>query len=138
MLEKTDETIETPTILPNPAAVLPNALREGCALFIGPVTDGYFQAAQDKHQHPPRWEQGNYSLTAGKWPNPIPNLIDLTPYNGYVILVLAADWDKEVISQARVLGVMTTMAGDVLTKFAYATMQEKEEEIDAYTSGISN
>ncbi|MCJ8167437.1 hypothetical protein MKJ04_21530 [Pontibacter sp. E15-1] len=137
-MEKTADKIENPTLLPHPIAVVPNALREESALFIGPVSDGFFQASQDKLESPPRWEQGNYSLTAGKWPSPIPNLIDLTPYNGYVLVVIAADWDKEVISQARIVGVMTAMAGDVLTKFAYSTLQEKEEEIDAYTSGISN
>jgi len=137
-MENSEETLESNTILPNPMAMVPSALREVNALFVGPVADGFFQPTPDKLETPPRWEQGNYSLTAGKWPNPVPNLMDLTPYNGYMIMVLAGAWDKEVISQARVIGVMTPMAGDVLSKFAYLTLQEKEEEIAGYTSGLSN
>lgn len=137
-MENAEETLQDHTLMPNPMAMVPSALREVNALFIGPVADGFFQATQDKLENPPRWEQGNYSLAAGKWPSKIPNLMDLTSYNGYVLLVIAAAWDEEVISQARIVGVMTTMAGDVLSKFAYKTLQEKEEEIAGYTSGISN
>ena len=102
------------------------------------MADGFFQPAQDKLEKPPRWEQGNYSLTATKWTSRTPSLMDLTSYNGNVLLVIAAAWDAEVISQARIVGVMNTMAGDVLSKFAYRTLQEKEEEIAGYTSGLSN
>ena len=137
-MENAEETLEESTLLPNPLAVVPSALRDVNALFIGPVADGFFQPVQDKLETPPRWEQGNYSLTAGKWPSKTLNLMDLTSYNGYVLLVIAAAWDAEVISQARIVGVMDTMAGDVLSKFAYRTLQEKEEEIAAYTSGLSN
>ena len=137
-MENTEETLEENTLLPNPLAMVPAALRDVNALFIGPVADGFFQPAQDKLETPPRWEQGNYSLTAAKWPSKTPSLMDLTSYNGYVLLVIAAAWDAEVISQARIVGVMNTMAGDVLSKFAYRTLQEKEEEIAGYTSGLSN
>lgn len=127
-------------ILPDPKAIVPDALQEGNALFLGPVVDGFFQPNQDKLHSPPRWEQGNYSITAGAWPPPslVPNLMDLTSYNGYVLLVIASDWDSEVISQARILGVMDAMAGDILSKFIYQHLQEKEEEVAAYTSGLSN
>lgn len=133
-----EETVKENTLMPDPMAMVPISLREVNALFIGPVSNGFFQPTQDKLENPPRWEQGNYSLTAGKWPSKIPNLMDLTPYNGYALVVIAAAWDTEVISQARIIGVMNLMAGDVLTKFAYLTLQEKEEEIAGYTSGLSN
>jgi len=136
-----EETVdETNTILPDPKAIVPDALQEGNALFLGPVMDGFFQPNQDKLHTPPRWEQGNYSITADAWPPPslVPNLMDLTSYNGYVLLVIASAWDSEVISQARILGVMDAMAGDILSKFTYQHLQEKEEEIAAYTSGLSN
>lgn len=138
ILEETAD--EANTVLPNPKAIVPDALQEGNALFLGPVMDGFFQPYQDKLYTPPRWEQGNYSITAGAWPAPglIPNLMDLTSYNGYVLLVIAAAWDSEVISQARILGVMDASAGDILSKFIYQHLQEKEEEIAAYTSGLSN
>ncbi|GAA4436761.1 hypothetical protein GCM10023188_30200 [Pontibacter saemangeumensis] len=137
-MENTEEKLEDNVLMPNPLSMVPSALREVNALFIGPVADGFFQPTQDKLENPPRWEQGNYSLTAGKWPSQLPNLMDLTPYNGYALMVIAAAWDKEVISQARIVGVMSKMAGDVLSKFAYLTLQEKEEEIAGYTSGLSN
>lgn len=137
-MESAEETAKRDVTLPNPVAIALKALGDVNALFVGPVTDGYFQAAQDKLEHPPRWEQGNYSITNGKWPSPTPNLIDLSPYNGYVLVVIAAAWNEEVISEARIVGVMTAMAGDVITKFAYKGMQEKEDEIAAYTSGLSN
>lgn len=133
-----EEVVKEPTALPDPVAVALKALGKVNALFIGPVADGYFQASQDKLENPPRWEQGNYSLTSGKWPAPTPNLMDLSSYNGFVIVVIASAWNEEVISQARIVGVMTTMAGDVLTKFAYRELQEKEDEIASYTSGLSN
>ncbi|PRY10166.1 hypothetical protein CLV24_11583 [Pontibacter ummariensis] len=136
----TETVEETGAVLPNPQAVVPNALQEVNVVFMGPVVDGYFQPVPDKLNTPPRWEQGSYSITAGKWPTPglSPNLMDLTRYNGYSILVMASAWDKEVISQARIFGVLTNMASDVIAKFAYASLQEKEEEIAAYISGISN
>ncbi|ARS34575.1 hypothetical protein [Pontibacter actiniarum] len=131
---------EAGTTLPNPKAVIPNALQDVNVLFMGPVVDGYFQPVPDKVNTPPRWEQGSYSITADKWPPPSlsPNLMDLTPYNGYAIMVMASAWDKEVISQARIFGVLSTMANDVIANFAYDCLQEKEEEIAAYISGISN
>jgi hypothetical protein len=127
-------------LLPDPKAIVPNALQKVNVVFIGPVINGYFQPAPDNLQIPPRWEQGSYSLTAGKWPSEgiIPDMIDLTPYNGYSILVMASVWDKEVISQARIFGVLTNMASDVITKFAYDKLQEKEEEVASYISGINN
>lgn len=136
--ESAEETLKETTLMPDPMAMVPLSLQEVNALFIGPVSDGFFQPAQDKLENPPRWEQGNYSLAAGKWPSKIPNLMDLTSYNGYALVVIAAAWDTDVISQARIIGVMNLMAGDVLTKFAYLTLQEKEEEIAGYTSGLSN
>jgi len=33
---------------------------------------------------------------------------------------------------------MDATAGDILSKFIYQHLQEKEEEIAAYTSGLSN
>lgn len=141
-MENLEETIdETNTVLPHPEAMVPEGLREVNALFIGPVIEGYFQPVQDKLQTPPRWEQGSYSITAGKWPapgQPASLMMDLTSYNGYVLLVIASAWDKEVISQARIIGITDTAAGDMLSKFAYQHLQEKEEEIAAYTSGLSN
>ncbi len=131
---------EDSAILTNPEELVPDALQEGNALFLGSVEDGFFQAHQDKLQTPPRWPQGNYSLTAGSWPPPslVPELMDLSAYNGYVLLVVASAWDSEVISQARILGVMDASAGDMLSKFGYLHLQEKEEEIAAYTAGFSN
>ena len=131
---------ETGAVLPNPKAVVPNALQEVNVVFMGPVVDGYFQPVPDNANTPPRWEQGSYSITAGKWPSTglHTGLIDLTPYNGQGILVMASAWDKEVISQARIFGVLSSMACDVISKFAYEKLQEKEEEIAAYISGISN
>ncbi|GAB3812174.1 hypothetical protein [Pontibacter rugosus] len=135
------ETVdESGAVLPNPKALVPNSLQEVNVIFMGPVVDGYFQPVPDKANTPPRWEQGSYSLTAGKWPSPglTSDLMDLTPYNGYSILVMASAWNKEVISQARVFGVLTTMACDVISNFAYENLQDKEDEIAAYISGISN
>ncbi|MCX2740926.1 hypothetical protein [Pontibacter anaerobius] len=131
---------ESGTVLPNPKALVPKALQEVNVLFIGPVEDGYFQPVQDMLHTPPRWEKGNYSITAGKWPAPgsTANLMDLSQYNGYAIMVMASAWDKEVISQARIFGVLNTMASDVIAKFAYEHQQGKEDEIAAYISGISN
>ncbi len=133
-------TEESGKVMPNPQALLPNALQEVNVVFMGPVVDGYFQPVPDKLNNPPRWEQGSYSIASGKWPSPNLNadLMDLTPYNGYAILVVASAWNKEVISKARVFGVLTTMASDVVAKFAYENLQEKEDEIAAYISGISN
>ncbi|MFD2512276.1 hypothetical protein ACFSRY_00240 [Pontibacter locisalis] len=131
---------EAGAVLPNPKAVVPKALQDVNVVFMGPVVDGFFQPVPDSLNTPPRWEQGSYSITAGKWPSPglTPNLMDLTAYNGYSIMVMASAWDKEVISQARIFGVLSTMACDVIAKFAYQKLQEKEEEIAAYISGISN
>lgn len=131
---------EEDTVKPNPQPVVPRALGKVNVLFMGPVENGYFKPVPDKANTPPRWEQGNYSLAAGKWPSPNLNadLMDLTPYNGYSIMVIASAWNQEVISQARVFGVLNSTAQDVLTKFAYETLQAKEDEIAAYISGISN
>ncbi|WP_347158588.1 hypothetical protein [Pontibacter chitinilyticus] len=142
-MDNAEETVEEQNILlPDPMVVVPDALQEGNALFLGPVADGFFQPTQDRLHTPPRWELGNYSLTAGIWPpvtgTPLPSFMDLTSYNGYMLLVIASAWDKEVISQARIIGVLSTMAGDVMSKFGYQHLQEKEEEIAAYTSGLSN
>ncbi|QCR21101.1 hypothetical protein [Pontibacter sp. SGAir0037] len=122
------------------AALLPKGLKKKNVLFMGPVVDGFFQPEKDKLHDPPRWEPGNYSLAAGKWPPPslVPNFIDLTSYNGYVLMVMASEWDKEVISEARIFGVLDAGSGDVVGKFVYKNLQEKEEEIAAYISGISN
>ncbi|MDX5422083.1 MAG: hypothetical protein LPK07_09060 [Hymenobacteraceae bacterium] len=128
------------TVLPTPQEAVLKALQEVNVLFMGPVMEGYFQPVPDKLQDPPRWEKGNYSITAGKWPstNHHADLMDLTPYNGYSIMVMASAWDKEVISQARIFGVLNNMACDVISKFAYEYLQKKEEEIAAYISGINN
>lgn len=128
--------------LEKPAVVLPQELRAANVLFIGPVVEGFFQPVPDKLFNPSRWEQGNYRITAGKWPtaSTSPNFTDLTHYNGYYLLIMASDWSDsdKVISQARIIGVLDSSSGDVISKFAYATMQEKEEEIAVYISGISN
>lgn len=127
-------------ILPSPKTVLPKALNKVNVLFMGPVENGYFKPVPDKAHTPPRWEQGSYSLAAGKWPSPnlTADLMDLTPYNGYSIMVIASEWNKEVISQARIFGVLNNPARDVINKFAYEQLQEKEDEIATYISGISN
>jgi hypothetical protein len=141
-MDTPEETVEgSGTVLPSPETLVPEALLKANILFLGPVMEGYFQPVPDKLHTPPRWEQGSYSLTAGKWPSPgltTADLIDLTPYNGSGILVMASAWTTEVISQARIIGVLSSMACDVVAKFAYETLQAKEEEIAAYVSGISN
>lgn len=136
-----DETLEeTGTVLPDPKTLLPTTLSKANVLFIGPVENGYFLPAPDHKEQPPRWEPGQYSLATGKWPSPnlTADLLDLSPYNGQAILVIASDWNQEVISEARVFGVLDKAACDVLQKFAYEHMQDKEEEIASYISGISN
>ncbi|PVY39733.1 hypothetical protein [Pontibacter virosus] len=136
-----EETLEeTGTVLPDPKTLVPTTLNKANVLFIGPVEDGYFKPAPDHKESPPRWEPGQYSLAAGKWPSPnlTADLLDLTPYNGQAILVIASDWNQEVISEARIFGVLDKVACDVLQKFAYGHMQDKEEEIASYISGISN
>ncbi len=139
-LDASSEKLEESIPLEETAVLLTEGLRPNNVLFMGPVLDGYFQPASDKLHNPPRWETGNYSITAGKWPTPslVPNLTDLTPYNGYVIMVMATEWDKEVISHAKIFGIMDNASGDVVTKFAYQHMQEKEEEIAGYITGLSN
>lgn len=140
-MEQPEDTLnEANTIKPDPQPVLPNALQEINVLFMGPVENGYFKPFPDKLHTPPRWEQGSYSLAAGKWPSPNLNadLMDLTPYNGYSLMVMASAWNKEVISQARIFGVLNNIGCDVIHKFAYDTIQAKEEEIAVYISGISN
>lgn len=136
-----EETLEgAETVLPAPETLVPTTLNKANVLFIGPVENGYFKPAPDHKEQPPRWEPGLYSLAAGKWPSPntTADLLDLTPYNGQAILVIASDWNKEVISEARIFGVLDKVACDVLQKFAYGHMQEKETEIASYISGISN
>lgn len=131
---------EAGTVLPHPQTLVPTTLNKANVLFIGPVENGYFKPLPDLKQSPPRWEPGTYSLAAGKWPSPnlIADLLDLAPYNGQAIMVIASDWNQEVISEARIFGVLDKVACDVLQKFAYGHMQEKEEEIASYISGISN
>lgn len=131
---------ENDAVLPNPQAILPGALKEVNVLFMGPVENGYFKPVSDKVNTPPRWEKGNYRLAAGKWPSPnlTADLMDLTPYNGYYIMVMASEWNEEVISQARIFGILNTSAGDVINKYAYEHLQEKEDEIATYISGIGN
>ncbi|WP_018478771.1 hypothetical protein [Pontibacter roseus] len=136
-----EETLEeSGKVLPDPKVLVPDALQEVNAVFMGPVEDGYFQPIPDKANTPPRWEQGSYSLAAGKWPSPgsTADLMDLSSYNGYTIMVVASAWNKEVISQARIFGVLSPMAGDVVAKYGYSALQAKEEEIANYISGISN
>ena len=127
-------------VLPNPKAVVPKALNKVNVLFMGPVENGYFKPVPDKVNTPPRWEQGTYSLAAGKWPSPgsTADLMDLSYYNGYSIMVMASEWNEEVISQARIFGVLNNSARDVINKFAYQHLQEKEDEIATYISGIDN
>lgn len=139
-IDESSDKLEEAIPLEETATILTEGIRQNNVLFMGPVLDGYFQPASDKLHEPPRWETGNYSITAGKWPSPslVPNLTDLTLYNGYVIMVMASEWDKEVISHAKIFGVMDNASGDVITKFVYQHLQEKEEEIAAYISGISN
>jgi hypothetical protein len=140
-MDTAEEMIEeSGAVLPNPKAVVPKALQDVNVIFMGPVEDGYFKPVADKLNNPPRWEKGSYSIAAGKWPSPglTADLMDLIPYNGYAIMVIASAWNEEVISQARVFGVLNTMASDVIAKFAYEHLQEKEEEITAYISGTSN
>ncbi|MCC9134831.1 hypothetical protein ACFSKU_20010 [Pontibacter silvestris] len=137
-IEEVEESSEG--TLEQPAVVLPQGLRAANVLFMGPVVDGFFQPVPDKLFTPPRWEQGNYRVTAGKWPtaSTVPVFTDLTHYNGYYLLIMASGWEDKVISQARIIGVQDSSSGDVISKFAYATMQEKEEEIAVYISGIGN
>lgn len=131
---------ESDAVLPNPKSLVPNALQEVNVLFLGHVEDGYFHAIPDKLNTPPRWDQGNYSITSGKWPSPdlTSNFIDLSEYNGEAIMVMASAWDTEVISQARIFGKLNQMACDVIATFAYEKLQANEEEIAAFISGISN
>jgi len=140
-MDQPKETLsEANTVKPDPQPVLPSALQEVNVLFMGPVENGYFKPYPDKLNTPPRWKQGSYSLAAGKWTaaSTTADLMDLSPYNGYSIMVMACAWNMEVISQARIFGVLNTQACDVLYKYAYESLQEKEEEIAAYISGISN
>ncbi len=131
---------ESSNVLPHPKSLVPKALQEINVLFLGHVEDGYFHPVPDKLNNPPRWEQGSYSITSGKWPAPdlVPNFIDLSEYNGDAIMVMASAWDKEVISQARIFGKLSQMACDVIATFAYDKLQASEEEIAAFISGISN
>jgi hypothetical protein len=131
---------ETGTVMPDPQALVPSTLNKANVLFMGPVVNGYFLPVPDKKETPPRWEPGSYSLAAGKWPSPnlTADLMDLTPYNGNALMVIASDWNQEVISQARIFGVLNNVACDVIQKFAFEQLQEKEEEIAVYISGIGN
>lgn len=142
-MDNAEETVEdkaSGAVLPNPEAIVPNALREKNVLFMGPVAGGYFQPVPDKLTDPPRWKPGNYSLTAGIWPSPNlkADLMDLSTYNGYGIMVMASEWNEEVISRARIIGILSSMASDVVAKFAFEALQEKESEIATYVSGHSN
>ncbi|WP_242917832.1 hypothetical protein [Pontibacter liquoris] len=140
-MENPEEALEKAgTLLPDPMALVPSALKEVNVLFIGPVVNNYFIPAPDKKQTPPRWEQGSYRLASGKWPSPgsTADLMDLTPYNGSSIMVIASAWNEEVISQARIFGVLNNVACEVIQTFAYEHLQEKEEEITVYISGIGN
>ncbi len=140
-MEETNKALEeTGTVLPAPKTLVPSTLNKVNVLFMGPVKQGYFLPVPDLKQSPPRWEPGSYRITTGKWPSPnrIADLLDLSPYEGQSILVIASDWDKEVISQARVFGVLSNVACDVIQKFAYEHLQGKEEEIARYISGIGN
>jgi hypothetical protein len=131
---------ESDAVLPNPKAVIPKALNKVNVLFMGPVENGYFKPVPDKMNTPPRWKAGNYSLAAGKWPSPgsTADLMDLTHYNGYSLMVMASEWNEEVISQARIFGVLNNSARDVINKFTYEHLQKKEDEIASYISGIDN
>lgn len=140
-MENSDETLEEAgTTLPHPKTLVPNTLKRANVLFVGTVENGYFKPAPDLRHSPPRWEPGLYRIAAGKWPSPnlTADLLDLAPYNGKAIMVIASDWNEEVISEARLFGVLDKVACDVIQKFAYEHMQEKEEEIASYISGISN
>lgn len=140
-MENADKMLEEAgTVLPNPKSLVPESLNEVNVLFMGPVENGYFKPVPDKRNTPPRWEAGSYSLAAGKWPSPslTAALMDLSTYNGYSIMVIASEWNEEVISQARIFGVLNNTACDVVNKFAYEHLQEKEDDISAYVSGISN
>ncbi len=140
MDEPEDTLEEAGTVLPDPKMLVPPTLSKANVLFIGPVDEGYFKPVPDLKNDPPRWEPGVYSLAAGKWPSPnlTADLLDLSPYNGQAIMVIASDWNQEVISEARIIGVVDKVSCDVLQKFAYEHMQEKEQEIASYISGISN
>jgi hypothetical protein len=131
---------ESSNVLPNPKSLVPKALQEVNVLFLGHVNDGYFQPIPDKMNTPARWEQGNYSITSGKWPAPTlsSSFIDLSEYNGEAIMVMASAWDNEVISQARIFGKLNQMACDVIATFAFEKLQASEDEIAAFISGISN
>ncbi len=135
-----NEIVKKGTLLPDPKELVPETLSDTNVLFMGPVEDGYFKPVPDKLNTPPRWEQGTYSLAAGKWPSPnlSADLMDLAPYNGYSIMVIASAWNKEVISHARIIGVLDNTTQDVITKFAFDKLQEKEDEIAGYVSGLSN
>jgi hypothetical protein len=136
-----DETQEEAgTVLPSPETLVPSTLKKPNVLFMGAVENGYFNPVPDLKQSPPRWEPGLYSIAAGKWPSPnlTADLLDLSPYEGKSIMVIASDWNQEVISEARIFGTLDKVACDVLQKFAYEHMQEKEEEIASYISGINN
>jgi hypothetical protein len=137
---KGEVTEESSEVLPNPKSLVPKALQKINVLFIGHVEEGYFHPAPDKLNNPPRWEQGAYNITTGKWPSPelTSNFIDLSEYNGDAIMVMASAWDTEVISQARIFGKLSQMACDVIVTFAYDKLQASEEEIAAFISGISN
>jgi hypothetical protein len=140
-MDETNEALEEAgTVLPNPKTLVPTTLNKANVLFMGPVKQGFFMPVPDLKHSPPRWEPGNYRITAGKWPSPnlIADLVDLSPYEGQSILVIASDWDKEVISQARLFGVLDNVACDVIQKFAYEHLQDREEEIARYISGIGN
>ena len=140
-MNEPEETLEEAgTVLPDPKTLVPNTLSKPNVLFIGAVENGYFNPMPDLKQDPPRWEPGLYSIAAGKWPSPntTADLMDLTPYNGNSIMVVASEWNQEVISEARIFGVLDKVACDVIQKFAYEHMQEKEAEIASYISGISN
>ncbi|MBX0334259.1 hypothetical protein K3G39_13530 [Pontibacter sp. HSC-14F20] len=140
MINEEETLEETGTVLPDPQTLVPTTLNKSNVLFIGAVENGYFNPVPDMKHSPPRWEPGTYSLAAGKWPSPnlTADLLDLTPYNGQSIMVIASDWNEEVISEARIFGVLDKVACDVIQKFAYEHMQDKEEEIASYISGISN
>jgi hypothetical protein len=140
-MENSDEVLEEAgTVLPNPKTLVPSTLNKANVLFMGAVENGYFNPVPDLKHSPPRWEPGSYSIAEGKWPSPslTADLLDLTPYNGRAILVIASDWNQEVISEARIFGVLDKVACDVLQKFSYEHMQDREEEIAVYISGIGN
>jgi hypothetical protein len=140
-MENSDEVLEEAgTVMPNPKTLVPSTLNKANVLFMGAVENGYFNPVPDLKHSPPRWEPGSYSIAEGKWPSPnlTADLLDLTPYNGKSILVIASDWNQEVISEARIFGVLDKVACDVIQKFAYEHMQDREEEIAVYISGIGN